>query len=61
MVWNSVILKVKPVGVINCIGIVKQRDEAKAAIPSIRVNALFPHLLAEMCEEYRRTAHSFIH
>ena len=41
--------KVKPAGVINCIGIVKQRGEAKAAIPSIRVNALFPHLLADMC------------
>jgi dTDP-4-dehydrorhamnose reductase len=42
--------QVKPVGVINCAGIVKQRDEAKAAIPSIQVNALFPHLLADLCE-----------
>jgi dTDP-4-dehydrorhamnose reductase len=41
--------RVKPDFVINCIGIVKQRDEAKAAIPSILVNALFPHRLADMC------------
>lgn len=41
--------QINPDAVVNCIGIVKQRDEAKAAIPSIRVNALFPHLLAEMC------------
>lgn len=42
----------KPDTVINCIGIVKQRDEAKQAIPSIRVNALFPHQLADLCQEY---------
>jgi dTDP-4-dehydrorhamnose reductase len=40
---------VQPHAVINCIGIVKQREEAKAAIPSIRVNALFPHQLADLC------------
>jgi dTDP-4-dehydrorhamnose reductase len=40
---------VRPDVVINCIGIVKQRDEAKHAIPSIQVNALFPHQLADLC------------
>lgn len=35
--------------VVNSIGIVKQLDAAKAAIPSIRVNALFPHELADAC------------
>jgi dTDP-4-dehydrorhamnose reductase len=39
----------RPDAVVNCIGIVKQRDEAKQAIPSIQVNALFPHQLAELC------------
>ena len=43
--------RVKPDAVVNCIGIVKQRDEAKQAIPSIRVNALFPHQLADLCQE----------
>jgi dTDP-4-dehydrorhamnose reductase len=42
---------VKPDAVINCIGIVKQRDEAKQAVPSIHVNALFPHQLADLCAE----------
>lgn len=37
--------------VVNCIGIVKQRDEAKAAVPSIAVNSLFPQLLAQLCSE----------
>jgi len=42
---------VKPDVVVNGIGIVKQRDEAKQAVPSIQVNALFPHQLAELCAE----------
>jgi dTDP-4-dehydrorhamnose reductase len=41
----------RPDAVVNCIGIVKQRDEARLAIPSIAVNALFPHLLAQLCQE----------
>ena len=32
--------------VVNCIGIVKQRAEAKDPVASIAVNALFPHLVA---------------
>jgi dTDP-4-dehydrorhamnose reductase len=40
---------VQPDVVVNCIGIVKQRDEAKQAIPSIQVNALVPHQLADLC------------
>ena len=43
--------KVQPDVAVNCIGIVKQRDEAKQAIPSIQVNALFPHQLADLCFE----------
>ena len=46
----KVIAEVQPQVVINCIGIVKQREEAKAAIPSILVNALFPHQLADLCQ-----------
>ena len=41
---------VRPDAVLNCIGIIKQRDEAKAAIPAIAVNALFPHQLADLCQ-----------
>lgn len=42
----------KPQVVVNCIGIIKQRSDAKAAIPSITINALLPHKLAEICNEW---------
>jgi dTDP-4-dehydrorhamnose reductase len=35
--------------VINCVGIVKQRKEAKDPLESLRVNSLFPHELAALC------------
>jgi dTDP-4-dehydrorhamnose reductase len=40
-----------PDAVVNAVGIVKQRDEAKNVVKSIQVNALFPHLLADLCIE----------
>ena len=40
----------RPDLVLNCIGIVKQKHEGKQAIPSIRINALFPHELAAFCD-----------
>lgn len=36
----------RPDAVVNCVGIVKQADAAKDPVPSISINALFPHLLA---------------
>ena len=39
----------RPEAVINAIGIVKQRDEAKAALPSLELNAVFPHRLSNIC------------
>lgn len=42
--------QVRPTVVINCVGVIKQRDAAKAAIPSILVNSLLPHKLAEMAQ-----------
>jgi dTDP-4-dehydrorhamnose reductase len=44
--------KEKPDSLINCIGIVKQRNEGKMAIPSITINSLLPHLLAEWAAEW---------
>ena len=49
---RSVIKAIHPQTVINAVGIVKQRDEAKLAVPSIQINALFPHQLADLCSEY---------
>ena len=39
---QRIIEDIKPQVLINAVGIVKQRDEAKQAVPSILVNALFP-------------------
>ena len=45
----SVFHQVKPQIVINCIGIIKQLKEAKDPMASIKVNSLFPHQLAHIC------------
>lgn len=45
----AAVTQVQPDTVINAIGIVKQLRTAKAAIPTIRINALLPHELAELC------------
>jgi dTDP-4-dehydrorhamnose reductase len=42
----------KPEFIVNCIGIVKQREEAKAAVPSITLNSLLPHKLAEFAASW---------
>lgn len=40
---------VRPDVVVSCIGVVKQRGEAKDPIVSLTVNSLFPHRLAALC------------
>ena len=39
----------RPDIVVSCIGVVKQRDEAKDPVVSLTVNSLFPHRLAALC------------
>ena len=41
----------KPDAVINCVGLIKQRDEASDEALAMRVNAEFPHRLAKRCSE----------
>jgi dTDP-4-dehydrorhamnose reductase len=43
---------VKPDIIINCIGLIKQLEEAKNPLLTISINALFPHQLAELCARY---------
>jgi dTDP-4-dehydrorhamnose reductase len=38
--------------VINCIGVIKQRDDSKVSIPSITINSLMPHRLAATVAEW---------
>lgn len=42
---------VQPLTIVNCIGVIKQIQEAKDPIPSIEINALFPHRLAALAAE----------
>ena len=39
----------KPNYCINCLGIIKQKEEAKDYIKSIQVNSIIPHILADYC------------
>jgi dTDP-4-dehydrorhamnose reductase len=48
--FAEVINNYQPQAVINGVGIIKQRESAKAYIPSIEINALFPHYLANICK-----------
>jgi dTDP-4-dehydrorhamnose reductase len=48
----------KPDVVVNCIGIVKQLKEANDPVLALTVNAVFPHLLADLC---RATGARLIH
>ncbi len=45
----EVLTDFRPEAVINAVGLVKQRADAKEAIPSIEINSLLPHRLALMC------------
>src|SRR5215217_4875925 len=39
----------RPEAVVNAVGIVKQREAAKEAIPSLEINSILPHRLALLC------------
>lgn len=47
----KVIREFRPDAVLNCVGIIKQLKEATSPIPSLTINALLPHRLAEVCGE----------
>jgi dTDP-4-dehydrorhamnose reductase len=49
---SSVIEAFKPNVLINAVGIVKQRKDAKEIIPSLEINALLPHKLSLECGKY---------
>lgn len=45
----DILLEFRPDAVINAVGIVKQRELAKAIIPNLEINALLPHRLSQIC------------
>lgn len=46
---SALLRQERPDAVVNCVGIIKQLKAAKDALPSIAINALFPHQLADWC------------
>ena len=48
---GQALAQAKPDAVINCVGLIKQRDEASDEALAVRVNAEFPHRLAKRCGE----------
>ncbi len=49
---EQAIVTAKPAVVINCIGLIKQHDIAKQHVAAIEINALLPHQLAALCDQY---------
>ncbi|MGT7805691.1 dTDP-4-dehydrorhamnose reductase family protein [Escherichia coli] len=49
---DNVINSVDPDVVINCIGLIKQHEISKQHVEAIKINALLPHQLAEVCNKY---------
>jgi len=49
---RSLLEELNPAWIVNCVGIIKQRSAAQAAIPSIQINSLLPHYLAEWAEAW---------
>jgi dTDP-4-dehydrorhamnose reductase len=55
---SEVIERSAPDALVNCIGIVKQRKDAKSPIPSLEINSLLPHRLNALCA---RIGARFVH
>lgn len=49
---ETVLEKVEPDVVVNCVGIIKQLPEAHEEKISIQINSLFPHALAEIADRF---------
>jgi dTDP-4-dehydrorhamnose reductase len=45
---EAILSAFRPGYVVNCVGVIKQRAEAVSPIPSITINSLLPHKLAQM-------------
>jgi len=48
---REIIDEIAPDVVINCAGIIKQLDEGKRVVPTLPVNSIFPHVLAELSDD----------
>ncbi|WP_326553288.1 dTDP-4-dehydrorhamnose reductase family protein [Micromonospora sp. NBC_01813] len=46
---RQILHDLRPDVVINCVGVIKQRPDVQDAVPTVTLNALLPHVLAETC------------
>jgi len=46
---TEVLSTFRPEAIVNCVGLVKQRDDTDDAIANLEINALLPHRLAALC------------
>jgi dTDP-4-dehydrorhamnose reductase len=49
---DAILSALRPEYVVNCVGVIKQRAEAVSPIPSITINSLLPHKLAQMAARW---------
>lgn len=49
---EAILSAFRPEYVFNCVGVIKQRAEAISPIPSITINSLLPHKLAQMAARW---------
>lgn len=49
---EEMLRRLRPEVIVNCIGVIKQRHEALEAVPSIALNSLLPHRLAEIARSF---------
>jgi dTDP-4-dehydrorhamnose reductase len=50
---ESLLLRVKPSVVVNCIGVVKQKEEAQNPILTLTLNSVLPHKIAALIGQWR--------
>jgi len=49
---SRLLLGLRPDFLINCMGVIKQRDTASSYLPTITLNSLLPHQLAELAAKW---------
>jgi dTDP-4-dehydrorhamnose reductase len=49
---TEVLRTLRPSVVVNCIGVIKQRSAVHIAVPTIMINSVLPHFIAEVLSEW---------
>ena len=49
---EALVRRLRPSWIVNCVGVIKQREAASEAVPSILINSLLPHRLAATAAQW---------